>query len=103
MTDEQRTLDNIDDLVDYVKSNDFYGVVTIGLHENIEGLKIFQFREADETFDSAMFLFMRTLMSAYISLTGPNNTLNVIIKSLASIKEFKPHLMAFNNKNETIQ
>jgi len=101
--DDDAKFDTIDDIVDYVKSGNFFGMVAIGLNEETSHNMIFQFRPSDVSLEEAISWAMTSFLGGVTSLIGPAETTRLMKESVARVKEMMAYIREDLNVNKTLQ
>lgn len=103
MSDDNAGMETLEDVIDFVKNEDFFGVVAIGLNEKTSHNRIFQFRPANVSLEEAIVWAMTSFLGGVVSLVGPKETVRLMSESVATVSDLMPYIIQDLNKNKTLQ
>lgn len=82
-------LDTAEDVVDFVKETDFFGMVAIGLGDTATHTKIFQFAMTNVDMEEAVFRCLTGFLSGVTQLVGPVTAHNIILDSIKAATDLQ--------------
>lgn len=89
MTDDNSRMDTAQDVVDFVKGDNFFGLFAVALSEDKTENRIFQFQSTDVTLEEAIFRCMVAFFGGVTNTIGPISAGQIIAESIYAVSELR--------------